>query len=112
MAVRNRSGHRVFARGRRRQSLRWKQRHLYALTLDGGKEVWKSAQMRTITASPLAGDSIVCIQTFYGATQAFDIKTGKGLWTANLGGSLQSTPIVTPEAVYLATYQGVVYALR
>jgi outer membrane protein assembly factor BamB len=71
-----------------------------------------SAQMRTITASPLAGDSIVCIQTFYGATQAFDIKTGKELWTANLGGSLQSTPIVTPEAVYLATYQGVVYALR
>ena len=86
--------------------------YVYALTLDDGKEVWKSAPMRTITAPPLAGESIVCIQTFYGATQAFDIKTGKELWTANLGGSLQSTPIVTPEAVYLATYPGVVYALR
>ncbi len=41
-----------------------------------------------------------------------DINTGEPLWTANLGGSLQSTPIVTAEAVYLATYAGVVYALR
>jgi eukaryotic-like serine/threonine-protein kinase len=86
--------------------------HLYALALDDGKELWQSASMRTITAAPLAGDSIVCIQTHYGETHAFDIKTGKELWAANLGGSLQSTPIVTPEAVYLATYQGVVYALR
>jgi outer membrane protein assembly factor BamB len=60
----------------------------------------------------VAGDAIVCMQTFYGGTQAFDVSTGKRLWRANLGGSLQSTPILTDEAVYLATYPGVVYALR
>jgi outer membrane protein assembly factor BamB len=52
------------------------------------------------------------MQTFYGGTQAFDIETGKRLWRANLGGSLQSTPVLTEDAVYLATYPGVVYALR
>jgi outer membrane protein assembly factor BamB len=68
--------------------------------------------MRTITAAPLAGESVVCIQGFYGTTQAYDAKTGEELWRANLGGSLQSTPIVTEESVYLATYPGVLYALR
>ena len=86
--------------------------HLYALSTADGKEVWKSRPMRAITAPPLAGDSIVCIQTFYGATQAFDSATGKELWRASLGGSLQSTPIVTEEAVFLVNYQGVVYALK
>ncbi len=60
----------------------------------------------------MASDEIVCIQSFYGSTQAYDSKTGEELWRANLGGSLQSTPIVTDEAVYLATYPGIVYALR
>ena len=86
--------------------------HLYALNLADGKQVWKSESMRTLTAPPVAGDAIVCLQTFYGGTQAFDVNTGKRLWRANLGGSLQSTPILTEEAVYLATYTGVVYALR
>ena len=54
----------------------------------------------------------VCIQTFYGTTQAFETDTGKELWRANLGGSVRSTPVVSADAVYLATYPGVVYALR
>ena len=68
--------------------------------------------MRAITAPPLAADGFVCIQTFYGATQAFESGTGKELWRAGLGGSVSSTPIVANEAIYLATYPGVVYALR
>jgi outer membrane protein assembly factor BamB len=55
---------------------------------------------------------MLCIQAFYGTTLACDVNSGKELWRANLGGSLQSTPIVTEDAVYLATYQGVLYALR
>jgi outer membrane protein assembly factor BamB len=60
----------------------------------------------------VAGDSVVCVQSFYGAAQAYDSTTGKQLWRANLGGSLQSTPVIANEAVYLATYPGVLYALR
>jgi outer membrane protein assembly factor BamB len=52
------------------------------------------------------------MQAFYGATQAYDAATGERLWRANLGGSLQSTPVVTDEAIFLATYPGVIYALR
>jgi outer membrane protein assembly factor BamB len=40
------------------------------------------------------------------------MNTGEALWRASLGSSLQSTPIVTEEAVYLATFPGVLYALR
>jgi hypothetical protein len=68
--------------------------------------------MRTLTATPVAGETFVCIEAFYGGTQAFNVSTGERLWRANLGGSLQSTPILTEEAVYLATYPGVLYALR
>ena len=68
--------------------------------------------MRTLTAEPVAGEGTVWIQGFYGATQAFDINTGEEQSRMSLGGSLQSTPIVTEEAVYLATYPGVVYAVR
>jgi len=74
--------------------------------------MWKSRPMRAITAPPLAADGFVCVQSFYGTTQAFETETGKELWRANLGGSVSSTPIVSTEAVYLATYPGVVYALR
>ena len=68
--------------------------------------------MRQITAAPLAGASLACVQGFHGATQAYDLSTGETLWRANLGGSLGSTPIITDEMVYLATYPGVLYALR
>lgn len=68
--------------------------------------------MRALTAAPVAAGSMVCVQSFYGATQAFDAATGKELWRANLGGSLSSTPVVTADAIYLATYPGVVYGLR
>jgi outer membrane protein assembly factor BamB len=85
--------------------------HVYALTAATGAQVWKSPSMRSITAAPLADASIVCIQGFYGLTQAYDAKTGAGLWTISLGGSLFSTPIVTEQAVYIVNYSGVVYAL-
>ena len=84
----------------------------YALATADGRQIWKSRSLRAITAPPLAADGFVCIQSFYGTTQAFESQTGKELWRANLGGSVSSTPIVSEEAVYLATYTGVVYALR
>ena len=85
---------------------------MYALNVADGRQLWKSDSLRTLTASPVAGDTVVGVQTFYGSTHVFDAASGKRLWRASLGGSLQSTPILTDEAVYLATYAGVVYALR
>jgi outer membrane protein assembly factor BamB len=86
--------------------------YLYVLSLADGREIWKSRPMRAIIAAPVAGPGFVCIQSFYGTTQAFESETGKELWRAALGGSVASTPVVSADAVYLATYNGVVYALR
>jgi outer membrane protein assembly factor BamB len=68
--------------------------------------------LRQITAAPLAGPSFVCIQSYSGTTLACEAETGKELWRARLGGSLQSTPALTDSTVYLATHPGVLYALQ
>jgi len=86
--------------------------HLYVLSLADGRELWKSRPMRAIVAAPVAGPGFVCIQSFYGTTQAFESGTGKEWWRASLGGSVASTPVVSADAVYLANYSGVIYALR
>ena len=62
--------------------------------------------------SVVAGERSSGFRRSTAATQAFDINTGEEQSRMSLGGSLQSTPIVTEEAVYLATYPGVVYAVR
>ena len=80
--------------------------------LADGREIWRSASLQQITAAPLAGPSFVCIQSYGGTTLACDADSGKELWRASLGGSLQSTPALTDDAVYLATHPGVLYALR
>lgn len=55
---------------------------------------------------------ITLVRSYYGTTRAYGLNTGEELWTAQLGGSLQCTPILTNDAVYLATYPGVIFALR
>ena len=85
--------------------------YLYALSAADGRELWKSRPMRAITAPPLAADGFVCVQSFYGTTQAFETDTGKELWREpRRVGELDADRFA--EAVYLATYPGVVYALR
>ena len=48
--------------------------YVYALNVTDGRQLWRSESMRTLTASPVAGEAIVCIQTFYGSTQALDVE--------------------------------------
>ena len=50
--------------------------YVYALNVTDGRQLWRSESMRTLTAPPVAGEAIVCIQTFYGSTQAFESNTG------------------------------------
>ena len=85
---------------------------LYALALADGRQLWRSASLRQITAPPLAAPASVLVQSFTGAAKAYDLDTGAELWTASLGGSLQSTPAVTDDYIFLATHPGVVYAVR
>ena len=45
-------------------------------------------------------------------THTFDIATGSVTWRAGLGGSVQSAPVLTGDAIYVATNDGEVYALE
>jgi hypothetical protein len=38
--------------------------------------------------------------------------SGKMLWRAGLGGSVQSVPVLTSDAMYVASLDGEVYALQ
>jgi outer membrane protein assembly factor BamB len=64
----------------------------------------------SVTSPPVVGKGVVCIQA--GGLVALDISSGKVLWRASLGRSLQSAPVLTGSTVYLAGIQGIVYALE
>jgi len=41
-----------------------------------------------------------------------EMASGKILWKAALGGSIQSVPVLAGDSIYLASLSGEVYALR
>jgi outer membrane protein assembly factor BamB len=47
-----------------------------------------------------------------GSTLALDGASGKLLWRADLGGAVQSVPVLTETTVYLVGMDGEVYALE
>ena len=83
---------------------------LYALEIQSGRLRWKVRVDDVVTAPPVIGSGLVCIQT--GGTEAFDIVTGSLVWRAGLGGAVQSAPVLTADAIYVATNDGEVYALE
>jgi outer membrane protein assembly factor BamB len=52
----------------------------------------------------------VCIQA--AGLIAFDMGTGKLAWRAGLGGAVQSTPVLTGDAIYISSLDGEIYALE
>ena len=60
-------------------------------------------------APPVICEGIVCIQA--GGLIALDISTGKVVWVAGFGYSLQSAPILTGNSIFLTGSRGIVYAL-
>ena len=62
--------------------------------------IWKSRISQAVTAPPVISGSVAWIQA--GFTFAVDLSDGRVLWKANLGNSVQSAPVVTKDAVYLA----------
>ena len=83
---------------------------LYAFEIPTGRLRWKVQASDVITAPPVIASGLVCIQA--GGTQAFDITSGSVAWRAGLGGSVQSAPVLTGDAMYVATNDGEVYALE
>jgi len=83
---------------------------LYALEIQSGQLRWKVQISDAVTAPPVIGSGVVCIQA--GGMQAFDVASGRLVWKAGLGGAVQSVPVLTGNAIYVATNDGEVYALE
>jgi outer membrane protein assembly factor BamB len=83
---------------------------LYALETQTGRLRWKTAVGEVVTAPPVIGDGVVCIQA--GGTFALDSATGNVVWRAALAGAVQSVPVLAGDTIYLASLSGEVYALR
>jgi outer membrane protein assembly factor BamB len=71
---------------------------------------WKTTVGEVVTAPPVIGDGVVCIQA--GGTFALDSTTGSVVWRAALAGAVQSVPVLAGDTIYLASLSGEVYALR
>ncbi|MDE3178230.1 MAG: PQQ-binding-like beta-propeller repeat protein, partial [Acidobacteriota bacterium] len=82
-----------------------------ALDIATGALTWKARLGTPITAPPVIGGQLVCVQAAGRGTFALSLKTGKIFWHARLGGSIQSCPVLDGEFVYLADDEGMVYAL-
>ncbi len=63
-----------------------------------------------VTAPPVVGDGVVCIQA--GGLVALDLVSGRVVWRAGLGGAVQSAPVLTGDVIYLVSLDGEVYALE
>jgi outer membrane protein assembly factor BamB len=83
---------------------------LYAFEIQTGRLRWKVQASEVVTGPPVIASGLVCIQA--GGTQAFDIANGSVAWRAGLGGSVQSAPVLTGDAMYVASNDGEVYALE
>ena len=65
---------------------------------------------QAVTAPPVLSENAVCIQA--GGIAALDKATGKVLWRAGLGASVQSVPVLTGNVIYVASVDGEVYAIE
>jgi outer membrane protein assembly factor BamB len=84
--------------------------YVYALDLRTGQLRWKTQAGEVVTAPPVFGQGVVCIQA--AGLIALDIATGKMAWRAGLGGSVQSAPVLTGDVIYMTGLDGEVYALE
>ena len=71
----------------------------------------RAAGDRPITPPALAGDKLY-LGTADGRVVCVDAKTGKGLWDASVGGSIQCEPAVAGGSVYVGTAGGMLICLE
>jgi outer membrane protein assembly factor BamB len=90
---------------------------LLALDKSNGSELWRfadyqEAEMQAFNSSPIiAGDKVFC-GWGGGLVYAFDVNTGKQLWSDTLNGTLFSSPAVSNGRLFFATNNGYVYCYQ
>jgi hypothetical protein len=71
---------------------------------------WKVQAGEILTGPPVIASNLICIQG--PGTVAFELASGKLAWRAGLGGAVQSVPVITEQAMYVASLNGDIYALE
>lgn len=97
---------------------------VYAVDAATGKVKWKSRTDGRVRGSPAVVDSSVYVGSFDGRMYAFDLATGKQRWRFDTQGvslfsgnfgydrrSIQSSPAVASDVVYVGARDGFVYAI-
>lgn len=72
------------------------------------KQLWRSAQLRPGTSSPLVVDGRVLILNDGGILSCGDAKDGKRLWQLRLQGPFSATPVAAGGLVYCVNEKGLV----
>jgi len=88
--------------------------NLYALDAKSGREVWEqSVKNSWVPSTPAIADGQVYVGSADGrALLAYDLATGKPLWTTPLDNLVFSSPVIVGDSVYIATLGGTVFGLK
>ncbi len=88
--------------------------NVYAFTLGGGQELWKTAlsEEPTWTGSPTVVNDVLYIGSEDGHLYALDTLTGDHLWSFDLGDSVSSAPAYADGSIFVLTDNGTLYAFE
>lgn len=86
--------------------------HISAVKADGsGKVVWEN-NTRVYVPSMLVKDNFIYSVTDNGVAICWDIKTGKQIWKARLGGTFSSSPVMVGNRIYVTNEAGETYIFK
>ena len=86
--------------------------NVYAFTLSGGQELWKTAlgDEPTWGGSPTVVNDVLYIGSEDGQLYALDTASGEHLWNLDLGDSVSSAPAYADGSLYVLTDNGTLIA--
>ncbi|MYD35912.1 MAG: PQQ-binding-like beta-propeller repeat protein [Dehalococcoidia bacterium] len=86
--------------------------NVFAFTLSGGQELWKTAlgDEPTWTGSPTVVNNVLYIGTEAGQFFALDTVSGDQLWELDLGGPVSSAPAYADGSLFVLTDNGTLVA--
>lgn len=86
--------------------------HMSAVKADGsGTIVWENNNRMYVPSMLVQGDTIYSV-TDNGVAICWDIKTGKQIWKARLGGTFSSSPVLVGKRIYVTNEAGETYVFK
>lgn len=76
---------------------------LHALSLSSGELVWSASGQDWIWGAPALVDGVVYFVDVQGNVYAVDSETGAELWTQSIGLTVDTSPVVVDDRIYIAS---------